>query len=68
MSQCKACCSEIEVIKLVDNRLLVRSTTPIIIDAQDYDLTEGIEMLRAVAKLPSISHAVPVSYSLVFEK
>jgi len=60
--------SEAEVIKLVDNRLLVRSTTPIIINAQDYNLTKGIEMLRTVAKLPSISHAVPVSYSLVFEK
>lgn len=57
---------DVRVTKLAGEKLLITSLTPVIISAEDYNLTEGVEKLRAVAKLPSISTAVPVSYSLVF--
>lgn len=57
---------EVQIIKLSDHSILVASTSPFIIKAKDFNLAEGIEALRNIAKLPSISTAVPVSISLVF--
>jgi len=58
----------IQVIKLTDNNVLVSSVYPIIVKASDFELAKGIEALRAVANLPVISTAVPVSFNLVFTK
>lgn len=55
------------IAKLADNRLLVSSWKPVILNAGDFALTEGIEKLRTVAGLPSISHAVPVNFVLVLD-
>jgi polyisoprenoid-binding protein YceI len=60
--------ANIRVVKLTKNRLLALSLSPIIIDANQYNLSEGINKLREVAKLPSISTTVPVSFSLIFDK
>lgn len=60
--------AEVRVVKLVKNRILAMSVNPIIVNADQYDLVAGIEKLREVAKLPSISTAVPVTFSLVFEQ
>ncbi|MBV1915169.1 MAG: YceI family protein [Pseudomonadales bacterium] len=60
--------SRANITKLTDNRILVTSVAPIIIKAEDYTLAEGVEALRAVAKLTSISTAVPVTFSLLFSK
>ena len=60
--------SDLTIIKLTDNQVMITSTKPIIIDTEDYKLSEGVEMLRSVAKLSSISTAVPVTFSLVFKK
>lgn len=48
-------------------RLLVASRRPVIVNASDFALAEGVEKLREIAGLPSISHAVPVSFVLTFE-
>ena len=57
----------VNIIKLSDNRVLVYSIQPIIVNASDFDLAAGVEALKTVAKLPSISSAVPVTFSLVFK-
>ena len=49
------------------DQLLVTSTQPIIVNAEDFGLDGGIETLRTIAKLPSIALAVPVSFTLVFK-
>ncbi len=60
--------SDMQVTKLSDNRILASSIKPVIINASDYKLSNGISLLRTIAKLSSISTAVPVTYSLVFQR
>lgn len=57
-----------QITKLTHNRLLVTSIEPIIINAEDFELADGLEKLREVAKLASINMTVPVSYSFVFKQ
>jgi len=59
---------DVQVIKLTAHSILIASTSPFILKAKDFQLAEGIEALRTIAKLPSISTAVPVSFSLLFSK
>lgn len=58
---------EVVVARVGDANLLVASRKPVVINAPLFKLTEGIEKLRAVAGLPSISAAVPVSFVLSFD-
>ncbi|WP_159820787.1 YceI family protein [Colwellia sp. 20A7] len=60
--------TNIQVVKLAKNDILAFSLNPIIINADKYNLVAGIEKLRDVANLPSISPVVPVSFSLVFKQ
>lgn len=46
--------------------LLVSNMQPVIINASQYKLVQGIETLRNLAKLPSIATAVPVNFNLMF--
>jgi polyisoprenoid-binding protein YceI len=55
---------EVLVTKVTANELLVVSAHPVILNADNYKLAKGIEKLRELASLPSISHAVPVSFYL----
>jgi len=45
---------------------LVVSERPVVISATQFGLAEGVESLRKIAGLPSISVAVPVSFVLSF--
>lgn len=54
----------VTVAKLSEKQLLVVSTQPVLIDASKFALTKGIEKLREIAGLTSISHAVPVTFVL----
>ena len=56
------------VARLGDHRLMVSSRKPVIVNAASVNLVDGIEALREVANLPSISKAVPVSFVLTFEE
>ncbi len=47
------------------DKLIVASSKPVVVNAAEFDLAKGVEKLREIAKLPSISHAVPVSFVLV---
>lgn len=55
---------DVVVTKLADDTLFVVSATPVILNVADYQLVEGVEKLRELAGLPSISLAVPVSFYL----
>lgn len=57
---------DVLVSKLSSHKLLVVSQAPLIIHAEDFDLIAGINKLQALAKLPSITHSVPVNFILTF--
>jgi len=59
--------AEVNVTKLANNQWVVSSVNPVILNARDYKLTNGIYKLRDLAGLSAISSAVPVTFSLVFE-
>ena len=58
---------DMAVARLSDTRVLVASRKPLIINAGQFDLLGGVEKLREVVGLPSISPAVPVSFVLAFD-
>lgn len=60
--------TEVQVTKLNTGGVQVSSLKPIVIQAKDFDLVKGIEKLQALANLPSISNAVPITFSLYFTK
>jgi len=60
--------AKVMFVRLESDRLLATSISPIIIKAADFELVKGIEALRTVAGLPSISTAVPVTFNLVFKR
>lgn len=47
------------------DKLIVASSKPVVINAAEFDLAKGVEKLRELAKLPAISHAVPINFVLV---
>ncbi len=59
--------AKLMVTRLAGDSVLVETTAPLIVDAAAVGLGEGVEKLRAVANLPAISTAVPVTASLVFK-
>lgn len=56
------------VYRLKGKDIKVVSAEPIIINASDFGLGEGIDKLKQLAGLPSISTAVPVLVDLVLHK
>jgi polyisoprenoid-binding protein YceI len=57
---------DIIVTRLVDSKLSVVSAQPVLLKASDFNLVAGIDKLRELANLPSISQSVPVSFYLTF--
>jgi hypothetical protein len=55
-----------QAARLDDGTVMVASVKPLIVDAAKFGLSDGVEKLREIAGLDSISHAVPVSFVLVF--
>ncbi|WP_144394940.1 YceI family protein [Pleionea sediminis] len=60
--------TDVSIIRKNKNQLLVSTVAPVIIDAKSFDLVPGIEKLKELAKLSSISSAVPVSFHLQFDR
>ena len=58
--------AEVIITKTGPNSLSVDSAHPVTVRAADYQLVAGIDKLQELAKLPHISHAVPVTFHLVF--
>lgn len=57
---------DVVVTRLVGAKLSVVSLQPAILNVGDFELVSGVEKLRELAGLPSISHAVPVTFYLTF--
>jgi len=57
----------VSVQRLSATRVVVQSLAPILIKAPDYALADGVEALRAAVGIASISTAVPVDFTLVFD-
>lgn len=55
---------DVIVTKLAGDTLFVIASKPLLLNVSDYQLVEGVEKLRELAGLPSISHAVPVNFYL----
>lgn len=60
--------TQVQVIKLKTNELLVNSVKPVIVQAKAFNLVAGVEKLKTLAVLPSINHSVPVTFSLYYAK
>lgn len=59
---------KVGITRLSNNDLLVVSSKPVLVKAGDFNLVQGIEKLRQLAGLPSISNTVPVSFTLRLNK
>lgn len=59
--------AEVTALKLDEQTLVVSTTQPILVNGAALGLSPGIEKLRELAGLPSISQAVPVTFVLTFE-
>lgn len=57
----------VKVTALTDGKLEVSTQQPVILNAADFKLVEGVNELKQLAGLPSISLAVPVTAELVFD-
>jgi len=55
------------VTRISPVRVEVATTEPVIVHVADHNLEAGLEALREVANLPSITPAVPVTFTFVFE-
>lgn len=57
---------QLEVVALAQNKRLVISRHPVIVNLTNFNLLDGVNALRDIAKLQSINVAVPVTFSLLF--
>lgn len=60
--------TEVLVTRVADDRVTVVPTAPVIISTDMFGLTDELGELRALAQLPSITPAVPVTFSLTFTR
>jgi polyisoprenoid-binding protein YceI len=60
--------SEVLVTRVADGRITVVPTAPVIISTDMFELTDELGELRALAQLPSITPAVPVTFMLAFKR
>ena len=58
----------VAIARLTEGRIMVTSTRPVVINAAGVGLAAGVEQLREIAGLPSISNAVSASFVVVFEQ
>ncbi len=57
------------LVSVADNgNITVSSFTPVIINSDDFSVTEGVAKLQKLAGLPSIATAVPVTFALTLNK
>ena len=56
----------VTIVKVTGDSFFVSSQKPVVINASQFKLVAGIEALREVAGLSSITTAVPVSFGLLF--
>lgn len=60
--------ARLQVTALNGDQILVSTVEPVVINAGDYQLLEGVDRLREVAGLDAISPVVPVTVKLIFDE
>jgi polyisoprenoid-binding protein YceI len=60
--------ADLIITRLGENRVLVETSTPIILHAEDFGLQAGLDVLQGLAGLPGITPVVPVTFAVVFER
>lgn len=60
----KTLSTDVLVVKADNNNVSVSNVKPILVKASDFDLAGGVDALRAVASLTSVSQVVPVYFRL----
>ncbi len=60
--------TDLAVTRLGEGKVNVSTIAPIIVSADSLDLADGVEELRNIANLDSITGQVPVTFSLTFEQ
>lgn len=55
------------VTRIADGRVEVASAEPVVLYLADFDLEAGLEALRNIANLPSITASSPVTFTFVFD-
>ncbi len=60
--------TEVLVTRVAADRVTVVPTAPVIITTDMFELTDELGELRALAQLPSITPAVPVTFTLAFTR
>lgn len=60
--------TEVLVTRVSADRVMVVPTAPVIVSTDMFELTDELGELRALAQLPSITPAVPVTFSLAFTR
>lgn len=59
--------ADVFVTRIAGERVEVATSEPVILYVSDFKLEGGLEALREVAGLPSITPAVPVTFTFVFD-
>lgn len=60
--------TEVLVTRVAEDRVLVVTAAPVIVSTDMFGLTDELGELRALAQLPSITPAVPVTFTLSFTR
>ncbi len=60
--------TQLSLQKVTTNKLMVQNVSPLLIRAADYSLESGIESLRQIANLQSISTTVPTDFVLFYQR
>lgn len=60
--------AKLTVMKMSDDKVVIVATEPLVVNAADFGLEEGIEKLREVAGLPTIATSVPLTFVLVYNQ
>ena len=60
--------SPVLVTRVGEDQVMVSSQGPVLLNVERLGWASGVEKLREIAGLPSISHAVPVSFVLTFKR
>jgi len=60
--------SSVVATRLSPTRIMVQPDLVVMLDAEEFNLEGGVEILREIMELSSISTAIPVSYRFVFDR
>jgi len=60
--------ADLVAVGLQGGGLQVSNLKPIVVKAEDFGLLDGVEALRAIVNIESITNNAPVNFTLVFDK